>query len=212
MEQAWVETLPVSLLQEWEITQEVQTWIEANNKQKLETDNLYQDVVTQILKLRELTSVEEVKDHIQLLMRLLATQFENEREDQDCDTKVRILQHAQAIHKLLEKKAFNLRDHLEKLKMKIFPDKEAETSKKNPLPVTEKEMIDLEDRLLRYAECTKQPMTLSLAVHDESTCWNNLLTQEQKNKNITFIRKCGECNFQHEFPKCGRCKTPRRQI
>ena len=145
-------------------------------------------------------------------MRLLATQFKNEREDQDCDTKARILQHAQAIHKLLDKKAFNLKDHLEKLKMKIFPNKEADTSKKNPLPVTEKEMIDLEDRLLRYAERTKKPMTLSLEVNDESTCWNNLLTQEQKDNNVTFIRKCGECSFYHEFPKCDRCKTPRRQI
>ena len=66
-------------------------------------------------------------------MRLLATQFENEREDQDYDTKARILQHAQAIHQLLDKKAFNLKDHLEKLKMEIFPNKEADTFKEESL-------------------------------------------------------------------------------
>ena len=138
---------------------------------------------------------------MQLLMRLLATQFENEKEDQDCDTKARILLHAKAIHKLLSNKAFSLKDHLEKLKMKVFPDSNPAPLKKS-LPVSEEEMTNLENRLLRHAEITKQAMTLKLPVHDESTCWNSILNQEQKDNNVIFIRKCGECNYQHEYPKC----------
>ena len=150
MEQAWVETLPVSLLQQWEITPEVQTWIEANHKQRMETDQLYQDVVTQILKLRELTLVKEVQDHIQLLMRLLAIQFEKEKEYQDFDSKTRSLQHGQAIHKILQDKAFNLKEHLEKLKQP-FSNGKSKPMKKEPLPVTEKDMTSLENRLLTHA-------------------------------------------------------------
>ena len=152
--------------------------------------------------------MKEVKDHIQLLLRQLATQFENGREDKDHDSRIRILQHAQVIQKIFQNRAFNLKDHLEKLKLRIDPDQSAEPLE--PLPVTEKEMRTLEDKLLKHAELTKQPLTLTLPVNSEDTCWNKLLTQEQKDNNVIFIGKCGECNLQHEYPKCDKCKTPKK--
>ena len=150
-----------------------------------------------------------MKDHIQLLLRLLATQFENGREDKDYDSRIRILQHAQAIQKIMQNRAFNLKEHLEKLKLRINPAKDSKVAEL--LPVTDKEMKTLEDKLLKHAELTKQPLTLTLPVHSEDTCWNKLLTQEQKDNNVIFIRKCGECNLQHEYPKCDKCKTSRKQ-
>ena len=73
MEQDWIEAIPVSLLQQWEITEEVQNWIKTHNQQRLETDQLYKEVVTQILMLKDLLSKKMVEEHIQIVMRLLAT-------------------------------------------------------------------------------------------------------------------------------------------
>ena len=42
-------------------------------------------------------------------MRLLATQFENERQDKDFDSNIRILLHAQAIKNISQNRTFNLR-------------------------------------------------------------------------------------------------------
>ena len=47
IEQDWIEVIPVSLLQQWEITEEVQNWIKTYNQQRLEQDQLYKEVVTQ---------------------------------------------------------------------------------------------------------------------------------------------------------------------
>ena len=78
------------------------------------------------------------------------------------------------------------------------------------LPVTEVDMMKLEDKLLEYAETTKQPVTLTLPVNSKETCWNSLLTPDQKKKEV-FIGQCGECQALHEHPKCEKCKEPRRQ-
>ena len=51
---------------------------------------------------------------------------------------------------------------------------------------------------------------LSLPVRASSTCWNNILTKEEKNK-LIFIGKCGECKAVHEYPKCDKCRTTRMQ-
>ena len=64
--------------------------------------------------------------------------------------------------------------------------------KNSTLPVTEDEMRELEDRLLHYADETSQPVTLTLPMRLKETCWNSLLTQEQKDKEV-YIEKCGEC-------------------
>ena len=77
------------------------------------------------------------------------------------------------------------------------------------LPVTEVDMMKLEDKLLEYAETTKQPVILTLPVGTQATCWNSLWTPDQKKQEI-FIGKCGECQALHEHPKCKKCMTPRR--
>ena len=61
------------------------------------------------------------------------------------------------------------------------------------LPVTEMEMDKLQDKLLEQAEKTIQPVTLTLPVKQEDTCWNNILTPAQKEQEV-FIGKCGECD------------------
>ena len=141
-----------------------------------------------------------VEEHIQMVMRLLATQFENEREDKDFDSNIRILQHAQEIKKIFQRRTFDLKAHLQKL-MKI---------KTSTLPVTEEEMKDLEDELLYYADQTKQAVTLRLPMKSEESCWNSILPQEMKDKKI-FVGKCGECQVQHEFPRCDQCRKPRQK-
>ena len=47
-------------------------------------------------------------------------------------------------------------------------------------------------------------------MHTQETCWNNTLTQDQKDEEV-FIGKCGECQVQHEYPKCDQCKQPRQK-
>ena len=44
MEHCWIEVIPASLLQQWEISEEVQNWIKTNNQQRLEQDKLYQKI------------------------------------------------------------------------------------------------------------------------------------------------------------------------
>ena len=145
-----------------------------------------------------------VKDHIHIVLRLLATQFENERQDKDFDSNIRILLHFQAIKNISQNRTFNLRTHLQRLMMRT------QKPAAGILPVTEIDMMKLEDKLLKYAELTKQPVILTLPVRSKGTCWNSILTQDQKNQQI-FIRKCGECQAQHEHPKCEKCKNPRRK-
>ena len=90
------------------------------------------------VKLRDSLSMKVVEEHIQMVMRLLATQFENERQDKDFDSNIRLIQHAQEIKKIFQRRTFDLKAHLQKL-MK---------TKTSTLPVTEDEMRELEDRLL----------------------------------------------------------------
>ena len=138
------------------------------------------------------------------MMSLLATQFENERPDKDFDSNIRILLHAQAIKSIAQNRTFNLRAHLQKMMMR------AQNPEAGTLPVTEVDMMKLEDKLLEYAEHTKQPVTLTLPVRSKETCWNSILTPDQKKQEI-FTGKCGECQVLHEHPKCEKCKSPREQ-
>ena len=128
-----------------------------------------------------------VEEHIQMVMRLLATQFENERQDKDFDSNVRLIQYAQEISKIFQRRTFDLKAHLQKM-MK---------TKTSTLPVTGDEMKKLEDRLLHHADNIRQSVTLRLPIKATETCWNSLLTQEQKDKEV-FIGKCGECQVTHE--------------
>ena len=132
-----------------------------------------------------------VQDHIQILLRLLGTQFENERKDKDFDSNIRIIQHAQAIKDIFQKRALmNTQD--------------------TTLPVAESEMWELEDNLLQYAEDTRQAVTLTLPIKPKETCWISTLTQEEREKEV-FVGRCGECQVQHEHPRCDQCKKPRQK-
>ena len=166
MEQDWIEAIPVSLLQQWEITEEVQNWIRTNNQQTLEQDQLYKEMVRQILMLKDLLLMKVVKEHILILLRLLATQFKNERKDKDFDSNIRILQQAQAIKNIFQNRTFDLKAHLQKL----MKNQDPSYSTTGPLPVTEIEMRKLEDKLLQHAELTKQLVTLQLPVKSQETC------------------------------------------
>ena len=78
------------------------------------------------------------------------------------------------------------------------------------LPVAESEMWELEDKLLQYAEDTRQAVTLTLPIRPKETCWISNLTQEEREKEV-FVGKCGECQVQHEHPRCDQCKKPRQK-
>ena len=151
--------------------------------------------MNQTLMLKDLLSMKMVKEHIQILLRLLATQFENEREDKHSN--IRILLHNQAIKNIFQNRTFSLRAQLQKMKI-LSP---------TTLPVAELEMEKLQDKLLKHAETTIQPVTLTLPVKQQNTSCNSILTPAQKEE--VFIGKCGECSAQHKHPKCDQCKTPR---
>ena len=141
-----------------------------------------------------------VEEHIQMVMRLLATQFESERQDKDFDSNIRILQHAKEIRNIFHRRTLDLKTYLKKT-MKI---------QDSTLPVTEAEMKELEDMLMQQANETRQTVTLNLPIRLNETCWNSLLTQEQKDKEV-FIGKCGECQVTHEYPRCQECRKPRQK-
>ena len=134
-------------------------------------------------------------------MRLLATQFKIEKQEKDFDSNIRIILQAHAIRDIFQKRTFGLKVHLQKM-MK---------TQDSTLPVTETEMMELQDKLLQYADDTRQSVTLTLPIKSKETCWNSLLTQEQKEKEI-FVGKCGECQVQHEHPRCDQCRKPRQKL
>ena len=73
-------------------------------------------------------------------------------------------------------------------------------------------MMELVDSFLDYAynQVSDEQLVLVLSVRVSSTCWNSILTQEEKDK-LVFIGKYGECKAVHEYPKCDKCRTIRMQ-
>ena len=73
-------------------------------------------------------------------------------------------------------------------------------------------MMELIESLLEYTHnyISDEPLVFSLPVRASSTCWNNILTQEEKDK-LIFTGRCGECKAVHEYPKCDKCRTTRMQ-
>ena len=133
-------------------------------------------------------------------MRLLATQFESERQERDFDSSIRVLQHAREIRNIYKRRSWDLQGYLRRT-LQI---------KHGALPVTESEMRNLEDRLIQKAQDNKHYVTLNLPIRSKDTCWNSTLTQEEKDAEV-FISKCGECHVLHEFPRCEQCKKPRHK-
>ena len=85
-----------------------------------------------------------------------------------------------------------------------------DTEEDEPLPISKQERMELVENLLEstYSFVSEEPLVFRLPVRNSSTCWNNNLTQEDKNK-LVFTSKCGECEVVHEYPKCDKCKTIR---
>ena len=131
-------------------------------------------------------------------MRLLATQYEGEQQEKTFDSKIRILHQAKKIRYIF---------HTRTLDSKTFMKKTLKTQR---LPVTEEEMEELEDMLIQQVNNTIQSVTLNLPMKSKETCWNSLLTQDQKEEEI-FVGKCGECQATHEYPRCQQCRKPRQK-
>ena len=152
---------------------------------------------------------QEVDNHIQTLFRILAIQYEDEKEERDFDAAIRIILHVKAIQTILQDKVFNLCDKFQQLMREQSTQQKKE---ENPLPVSKQERMELIEELLDYTYNTisDEPLILSLPVRATSTCWNNILTKEEKKK-LIFIGKCGECKVVHEYPKCNRCRATRKK-
>ena len=90
------------------------------------------------------------------------------------------------------------------------PQDNSSSTKEDPLPVTKEERYKLLEDLLQQTNLTEEPLVFSLPVKSNSTCWNIILTKQQKD-NLIFIAKCGDCSCYHEFPKCDKCKSIRMQ-
>ena len=76
------------------------------------------------------------------------------------------------------------------------------------VPVTEEERMDLLNKLLEDLPISDEPRVFSLPVKPKSTCWNSVLSQQEK-KQLLFIAKCGRCDCHHEYPRCEECDTIR---
>ena len=61
-----------------------------------------------------------------------------------------------------------------------------------------------------YNQVSDEQLVLALPVRASSTCWDSILTQEEKDK-LIFMGKCGQCKAVHECSKCDKCKTTRMQ-
>ena len=147
---------------------------------------------------------QEVNNHIQILFRILAIQYEDGQTGKDFDAGVRLILHVQRIQSILQEKSFNFYERLNQL-MKNPNAKEEES-----LPIPKQERMELVESLLEstHSFVSDEPLVFKLPVRSSSTCWNNHLTQEDKNR-LVFTGKCGECEVVHEYPKCDKCKTIR---
>ena len=162
------------------------------------------------------TENKEVENHIQILLRLLAIQSEENRTSQDFDSGIRILLHSQAIQKLIQRWTINPMEQIQHLlknsgntNQPEQPNSKAQQA--DVLPISAQEMRRLEYDLLKNMVSTKgNPLTFSLPVKSQDTCWNYTLPQDLKNLEI-FIGRCGKCNCYHEYPRCDQCKAICRQ-
>ena len=209
----WIEVIPVSQLAKWEITQEVQKWIRNHHRQRLKKDPLYKELVKQVILLKDhYKEKQEVKDHIAALLRILSIQFEDEREDKDFDSGIRIILHSNAIQDILKLRTYSLSERLLAVMKSMEPNTQdsRKKTKEDPLPVTKEETYKPQEDLLQHTSFTEEPLVLSLPVKSTSTCWNSILTKQQKD-NLIFIAKCGDCSCYHKFPKCDKHKSIRMQ-
>ena len=202
----WKKAIPVSLLTQWEINQEMQTWLEEHHKERLQQDLLYKEVVRQVTLLQAHLQKQEVRQHLEVILRILSIQFEDQRKDKDFDTGIRIIIHTNAIQDIFVSKQF--KDRVTQLIFNQLTTSEEDNPTTDDLPVTEEERMDLLNKLLEDLPLSDEPIVFSLPVKPESTCWNSVLSQQEKEQ-LLFIAKCGRCDCHHEYPRCEECDTIR---
>ena len=201
----WKKAIPVSLLTQWKINQEMQTWLEENHK-RLQQDLLYKEVVRQVTLLQTHLQKIEVRLHLEVIMRILSIQFEDQKEDKDFDTGIRIVVHTNAIQDIFENRQF--KDTVIQVMREKLKTREDDNPTTDELPVTGEERIELLNQLLMNLPISEEPIVFSLPVKSESTCWNSVLSQEEKEQ-LLFIAKCGRCDNHHEYPRCEECDAIR---
>ena len=203
---SWKKAIPVSLLTQWEINHEMQTWLEEHHKEKLQQDLLYKEVVRQVTLLQAHLQKKEVKKHLEVILRILSIQFEDHRKDKDFDTGIRIIIHTNAIQDIFESRQF--KDRVTQIIFNQLITSEEDNPTTDDLPVTEEERMDLLNKLLEDLPISEEPIVFSLPVKPESTCWKSVLSQQEKEQ-LLFIAKCGRCDCHHEYPRCEECDTIR---
>ena len=207
MEQmSWKKAIPVSLLTQWEINQEMQTWLEEHHKEKLQHDLLYKEVVRQVTLLQAHLQKQEVRQHLEVILRILSIQFEDQRKKKDFDTGIRIIIHTNAIQDIFVSKQF--KDRVTQLIFNQLTTNEEDNPTTDDVPVTEEERMDLLNKLLEDLPISDEPIVFSLPVKPKSTCWSSVLSQQEKEQ-LLFIAKCGRCDCHHEYPRCEECDTIR---
>ena len=164
----WKKAIPVSMLTQWEINQEMQTWLEEHHKEKLQQDLLYKEVVRQVTLLRAHLQKKEVRQHLEVILRILSIQFDDQKKDKDFDTGIRIIIHTNAIQDIFESRQF--KDKVTQIIFNQLTTSEEDNPTTDDLPVTGEERIDLLNKLLEDLLISEEPIVFSLPVKPESTC------------------------------------------
>ena len=141
----WKKAIPVSLLTQWEINQEMQTLLEEHHKERLQQDLLYKEVVRQVTLLQTHLQKKEVRQHLEVILRILSIQFEHQKKDKS-GSGIRIIIHTNAIQDIFENIQF--KDIVTQTIFKQLINSEETNPTTDDLPVTGEERIDLLNKLL----------------------------------------------------------------
>ena len=141
-------------------------------------------------------------------MRILSIQFEDQKKDKDFDAGIRIIIHTNAIQDIFENRQF--KDIVTQIVFKKLTTSEDDNPTTDELPVTGEERIELLNKLLMNLPISEEPIVFSLPVKPKSTCWNSVVSQQEKEQ-LLFIAKCGRCDNHHEYPRCEECDTIRME-
>ena len=149
-----------------------------------------------------------MRQHLEVILRILSIQFEDQKTDKDFDTGIRIIIHTNAIQDIFENRQF--KDIVTQIIFKQLTTSEENNPTTDELPVTGEERVDILNKLLENLPISEEPIVFSLPVKPESTCWNSVLSQQEKEQ-LLFIAKCGRCDNHHEYPRCEECDTIRKK-
>ena len=120
-----------------------------------------------------------MKQHLEVILRILSIQFEDQRKDKDFDRGIRIIIHTNAIQDIFDSKQFN--DRVTQLIFNQLTTSEKDNPTTDDIPITEEERIDLLNKLLEDLPLSDEPIVFSLPVKPESTCWKSVLSQQERN-------------------------------